>query len=224
MPALAYFVGLGWIAVHEIITRGRGGTPVPWDPPRRLMATGPYSFVANPMHVSLFLLFAGLALWLRSPWVVLLAVWTFFHGHLFVIWDGPEELSDRHGAEEVQRWKAHVRPWLLRWRPWLAEPSTVRISGRGLLPRLARGLVARGVTSLEVEDGGTQEPGRVVYRFPDSGFELEGVLALTRITDHLSLPWAWTGWLVRLPLARPVLELLFEPRGKGAPVTRAEAS
>src|SRR5438105_1057960 len=42
----------------EFIRRGRG-TPAPYDPPRELVAAGPYRVVRNPQYVGVFLVAAG---------------------------------------------------------------------------------------------------------------------------------------------------------------------
>jgi len=46
--------------VLEFARRG-GGTPYPWDPPDRLVTSGPYAYVRNPMQLSttLIMLLAG---------------------------------------------------------------------------------------------------------------------------------------------------------------------
>src|SRR5262249_26436580 len=64
--ALAALPGLA--AVQEFCERGRG-TPFPYDPPRRLVASGPYAYVANPMQVSMTLLFLLAGALVASPWL-----------------------------------------------------------------------------------------------------------------------------------------------------------
>lgn len=42
------------------------GTPLPFDPPRRLVVSGPYQFVRNPMAAGVGLALVGLALFYES--------------------------------------------------------------------------------------------------------------------------------------------------------------
>lgn len=70
LPQMLTFVAValgGW-ATHEFAQRGRG-TPVPWDPPRNFVASGPYLFTANPMQQSGLLLTLAVLL-ARPSWVM----------------------------------------------------------------------------------------------------------------------------------------------------------
>src|SRR5688572_5088443 len=49
--ALLIPVVLGLAGSQEFAERGHG-TPIPFDPPKRLVVTGPYAYVANPMQIS----------------------------------------------------------------------------------------------------------------------------------------------------------------------------
>ena len=55
-----FLASLRWFAVD-----GRG-TLAPWDPPRRLVVSGPYRFVRNPMISGVLFVLVGEALLLRS--------------------------------------------------------------------------------------------------------------------------------------------------------------
>src|SRR5207302_4578763 len=57
--ALGAVVGLP--CVWEFAWRGLG-TPAPFDPPRRLVISGPYRFVRNPMYVGMGIALLGEAL------------------------------------------------------------------------------------------------------------------------------------------------------------------
>jgi len=51
----------------EFALRGRG-TPAPFDPPRRLVITGLYRWVRNPMYVAMAVMLIGEALLLPQIW------------------------------------------------------------------------------------------------------------------------------------------------------------
>lgn len=56
------------------------GTPAPFDPPRRLVVSGPYRFARNPMYIGAGLAAAGTALFYGSG-----GLWLFTAGFLLVI-------------------------------------------------------------------------------------------------------------------------------------------
>lgn len=47
------------------------GTPAPFDPPRKLVTSGPYRYVRNPMYIGAVLALSGAALFFTS-WMMLL--------------------------------------------------------------------------------------------------------------------------------------------------------
>src|SRR6185369_1631971 len=55
------------------------GTPAPWDPPRRLVVSGLYRFVRNPMYVGMGILMIGEALLLpqimREILIMVVVLW-----------------------------------------------------------------------------------------------------------------------------------------------------
>jgi protein-S-isoprenylcysteine O-methyltransferase Ste14 len=69
-----------WSILHFIRVKG---TPVPFNPPPKLVTTGPYAHVRNPMLTGVFVLLFGLGVLLRSislvsiftPLFILLNVW-----------------------------------------------------------------------------------------------------------------------------------------------------
>jgi protein-S-isoprenylcysteine O-methyltransferase Ste14 len=62
------------------------GTPAPFDPPRRLVARGPYRYVRNPMYLGASLALAGAALFYDA-----VVLWAYAGAflllmHLVVVW------------------------------------------------------------------------------------------------------------------------------------------
>ena len=103
-------------AFARFALQGRG-TPVPLLPTERLVVTGFYRHVRNPMYVAVTTLIVGEALVLGSLPVLVyaLVVWSAFH--LFVLsFEEPRERR-RFGAE-YERYRAAVPRWIPRLRPW----------------------------------------------------------------------------------------------------------
>ena len=62
-----------------------GGTPAPFDPPRRLVVRGPYRLVRNPMYLGAGFALAGAALFYRSISLLAYAGVFLLITHLFVV-------------------------------------------------------------------------------------------------------------------------------------------
>jgi len=123
---------LGWIVVAigaivglpcvwEFAWRGLG-TPAPFDPPRRLVITGPYRFVRNPMYVGMGILLLGEALvfphimWLMLAMIV--SLWAVV-SVLIIQYEEPS-LRRLFGADYELYFRA-VHRWIPRLRPWYSD-------------------------------------------------------------------------------------------------------
>lgn len=92
------------------------GTPAPVFPTRRLVVTGLYRYVRNPMYVAVVSMIAGQGLALGNALVLgyAAAVWLAFH--VFVV--GYEERALRRAfGEEYERFRAAVPRWIPRLTP-----------------------------------------------------------------------------------------------------------
>ena len=92
------------------------GTPAPVAPPQRLVVSGLYRYVRNPMYVAVLALIFGQGLLFGSVRVLEygLAVWLGFY--LFVLLYEEPTLRAKFGAE-YEQYCARVRRWLPRLRP-----------------------------------------------------------------------------------------------------------
>jgi protein-S-isoprenylcysteine O-methyltransferase Ste14 len=89
------------------------GTPAPFDPPRRLVISGPYRYLRNPMYLGAGLALFGAALFYRSPALAVYAAGFVLVTHFFVI--GYEEPTLRRlFGGEYEAYRARVRRWLPR--------------------------------------------------------------------------------------------------------------
>ena len=90
------------------VVRGRG-TPLPLDPPTKLVALGPYKYVRNPIHIAWVVLFIGLGLYLRSPSILLFALAFLAICYVYVLWVEEPSLQKRFGTEYEEYCKAVPR-------------------------------------------------------------------------------------------------------------------
>jgi len=89
--------------------KGRG-TPLPTDPPKELVITGPYHYVRNPIYVGVMSIFLGHFLWFGYWALLTYAVLAFMGVHLFVVLYEEPTLKHKFGAlyedylKRVPRW------------------------------------------------------------------------------------------------------------------------
>jgi protein-S-isoprenylcysteine O-methyltransferase Ste14 len=102
---------------YEFTTRGRG-TPMPLDPPRRLVVAGPYRYVRNPMYVAAILALLGQALFYAAAPLLWYAAGFALAAHAFVVGYEERTLARRFGADYAA-YRAAVGRWLpRRLRPY----------------------------------------------------------------------------------------------------------
>jgi protein-S-isoprenylcysteine O-methyltransferase Ste14 len=101
--ALGFLVlGLGGVVaawcIGAFIVHGRG-TPALFDPPRRLVAWGPYHYARNPMYIGGALLLLGFGLYQESPSIVLFVPVWWLLSHLLVVLYEEAELHAKFGPD-----------------------------------------------------------------------------------------------------------------------------
>lgn len=95
--------------IFTFATTGKG-TPMPLDPPRRLVVQGPYRFVRNPMYIGAGLALSSAALFYRSWSLLSYAGFFFLATHVFIVWYEEPTLRQTFGPEynaycrQVRRW------------------------------------------------------------------------------------------------------------------------
>ncbi|HSY48018.1 MAG TPA: isoprenylcysteine carboxylmethyltransferase family protein [Thermoanaerobaculia bacterium] len=120
---------LGWIViacggviagscVFEFAWRGIG-TPAPFDPPRRLVISGPYRWVRNPMYLGMDVILLGEAITfprLTTTMLIMIAsLWCALM--LFIIGFEEPTLSRKFGEDYIEYCK-QVRRWIPRLKPF----------------------------------------------------------------------------------------------------------
>jgi protein-S-isoprenylcysteine O-methyltransferase Ste14 len=90
----------------------RADTPVPSNQPvRALVTTGIHGWSRNPIYVGMLLIYAGIGVAARSPWVLILALPLFTILRYGVV-AREETYLERRFGDAYREYKAHVRRWL----------------------------------------------------------------------------------------------------------------
>ena len=99
-----------WAICLDFFSRRGRGTPFPLDAPSRLVTTGPFSVVRNPIMAGELAVIWGEALYLASAGILVYAIAITIAAHVLVLWIEEPELRERFGREyddycrRVPRW------------------------------------------------------------------------------------------------------------------------
>ncbi len=111
VPAAFILVGLALFAAG-IRNFVRAATPVPTtEPTRALVTTGIHGWSRNPIYVGMLLVYAGIGIAVKSPWILVLALPLALTIRYGVVAREGAYLERRFG-DAYRDYKARVRRWL----------------------------------------------------------------------------------------------------------------
>ena len=104
-------IGLA-LAAAGIRTFSRAGTPVPTnEPTRALVTTGIHGWTRNPIYLGMFLVYGGIGVAARSPWILIFTLPLAITIRYGVVAREEAYLGRRFG-EAYRNYKTRVRRWL----------------------------------------------------------------------------------------------------------------
>lgn len=93
------------------------GTPAPVQPTDRLVVTGPYRYIRNPMYVALVAIIAGQGFLFANVWLLVYGALVWLACHLFVVLYEEPTLRAHFGAE-YESYCARASRWIARLPGW----------------------------------------------------------------------------------------------------------
>jgi protein-S-isoprenylcysteine O-methyltransferase Ste14 len=111
LAILAFVLGavLLFSGAYYLLLRG-DGTPLPFNPTKRLVVAGPYFYLQHPMMLGLLLLSYAEALWLRSAIIGLYAALLTFFADVYLTYVEEPRLEKRFG-DDYRAYRAAVPRW-----------------------------------------------------------------------------------------------------------------
>ncbi|MDD9724557.1 methyltransferase [Roseovarius sp. SK2] len=178
----ASFIGLASViglSANQMLCLQGGGTPIPLDPTKRLVRSGIYAYVSNPMQLSAALIWIILGIYLQNVWIVAAAgmAWVFVQG--MVRWHNRNDLLKRF-PDGWPEYKQNVPEWVPRWTPWVRAPAKLTIRDADLWPLLRQ---ATGL-KVEIRDGTPR------YQPAEEPRSFTGLEARLFALTHVNFAWA----------------------------------
>lgn len=197
LAALGLVSTIGLSANQSLCLQG-DGTPIPLDPTKRLVTTGIYAYVSNPMQLSAALGFLVLGVFLMNIWIMAAALmaWIFVQG--MVRWHHRHDLLKRFPTGWPE-YKENVPEWLPRWTPWIKGEATLHLRpDQAVLRRVlthAKGVRVLNTTGLATYENtenltGFQGPSAVLVALTHINFAWM-IFAASLLLPTLALAYMW---------------------------------
>ena len=194
------------------------GTPIPFDPPIRMVTAGVYSYIGNPIQTAIF---TSLVLWgfyLQLPVMWLLAAVSLAYCLGIAKWSEQDDMKKRYGKEwelyrsQIPFWRFSIQAKLLD-----SKPAIIYLAlDCGPCSEIAQWLKKKQMVGLEIRDANTWDGElpleRVTYLHPTGEIE-HGVSAISSALQHIHLGWAYIGWLMQFPGIRHLLQFSMDASG-----------
>ena len=103
-----------WPVIAFFRTRG---TPVPFNPPTKLITTGPYAYIRNPMLLGLFIFLIGLGILLSSLSLIFIFTPLFILLNVLYLKAVEEKEMEKKFGQEYLEYKRRVPMFI----PWLKK-------------------------------------------------------------------------------------------------------
>ena len=130
MPLGAVGLGLLVWTIRLFIRVGQG-TLAPWNPTKKLVITGPYAYVRNPMLTGVFMILLAEAIAVQSGAIALwFGLFVLINAAYFPLSEEPG-LRKRFGAE-YEEYCRHVPRFWPRRTPWVPGDAAGDMDGRSV--------------------------------------------------------------------------------------------
>jgi len=203
------------IAVIDLVQKGQG-TPFPYDPTKKMVRSGVYAYIRNPIQWSFTWMFVPLALIYQSP----ILLFGMLVSVAYVVGVSNPDENDSMLIRFGSKWtvyKESVPTWYFKWHPTSIPIARIYFNADcSICLSLRNWMQKRKPFNLEFIDANEHESKLESLRYENAeGAECSSVEALASCFEHINLAWASLGWLMRLPGIRHILQIIVDTMGIG---------
>lgn len=203
------------IAVYDLSTKGKG-TPFPYDPTKKLVQTGVYAYIKNPIQWSFTLMFIPLAIHFQS-YILLIGMLSSI-AYAFGISDFQEydDMEQRFG-EKWLKYKKNVPKWRFLWIPKEIPIGTIYFNKDcNNCNQFREWFLKYKAINLDIKTSKEAKTNLLAATYIDhNGNEYKSVKAIAHSFEHINLAYASLGWFMRFPIISHLLQLIVDAMDYG---------
>lgn len=203
-----------FIAVLDLVEKGKG-TPFPYDKTEKLVTSGVYAYIKNPIQWSFTMLFIPLSIYHQS--------YLLFFGFIVSIAytvgvSNPQEYEDmkeRFGSK-WETYKNKIPSWYFLWKPKLYLEATIYFKRDcNQCEEIKNWFEERNGQNLHIKYADFYEGEtllQVTYKSVE-GKEYKSVTAIAHALEHINLGYASLGWFLRFPIINFIFQTIVDALG-----------
>jgi len=197
------------VAVLDLVIIGLG-TPFPYDQTARLVRSGPYAYIRNPIQWSFALIFIPLAWHHHAPILLIGLIMSIAYSLGVADQQEDQDMQQRFGSEWAT-YKSAVPKWHFQWRPSGISQGTLYFDGDcHHCSRISQWFTSANLVNLNFKYAAqfpNKKLDKVCYvdQYQNQFF---GTEAIAKGLDHSNLVLAGLGWFMRLPGVVHILDVI----------------
>lgn len=204
----------GLIAVVDLVEHGIG-TPFPYDPTQRLVRTGVYAYIKNPIQWSLTLIFIPIAIFFHSYLMLLGLLISIAYTISIANYNEYRDMENRFGKAWL-KYQKNTPSWYFALYPTNIPTATIYFQKDCLECSRMRQWIERRKPHHLTFRHASEFPGVTIEQvtlIDHQGNRHTSVKAIAHAFNHLHLGWASLGWLMRLPVIAHLLQIIVNGLG-----------
>ena len=188
------------IAVYDLAKIGEG-TPFPYDPTKKMVRSGVYAYIRNPIQWSMTLFFIPLAGFYGSYYLLFGVMVSIAYTIGVSNKQEYDSMEKRFGQEWVE-YKSSAPAWYFLWKPnQISQGKLFFKKDCSYCQELKKNFVKQSNVNLIFEHAENWKGVRLTQLtyLSENGHSYSSIKAIAKGLEHINLLWASLAWFIRFP-------------------------